>query len=65
MNLDRNISKPNIPVSKPNIQIPRQNVLTDEQRERLNKTKQDASQKINQGTSFIDTNLLNNTKYLF
>lgn len=59
MNLDRNISKPNIPVSKPNIQIPRQNVLTDEQRERLNKTKQDASQKINQGTSFIDTNLLN------
>ena len=54
------ISTPKIAVSKPKIAV--SNPLSDEQKEKLNKTRQEAAKRINQGASFIDSNLLSKFK---
>jgi hypothetical protein len=47
-----------------NLDKPKQVQLSDAQRKQLNNTKQAAATKINQGTDFIDSNLLNKFKNL-
>ena len=54
------VSRPKIAVSRPKIAV--SNPLSDEQKEKLNKTRQEAAKRINQGTSFIDSNLLSKFK---
>ena len=60
MNLDK-VNKPNINDSNrnvPNVNVP----MNEEQRKKLQNVKNNAAQKINQGSSFLDSNLLNKFK---
>ena len=66
MNLDK-VNKPNISSQNvPNVNVPNVNVpnipMNEEQRRKLQNVKNKAAQKINQGSSFLDSNLLNKFK---